>query len=213
MPENISDKTAEILIDIGSVNFNIQNPFKLTSGKLSPVYCDCRRIISFPEEREKLINFAVSKIKEQKFYKQISNISGGETAGIPFSALIAAKLKLPMTYIRKQTKKFGKKEQIEGILKKSEKVVLVEDLLTDGGSKRDFINALEKKGAYVKAVFVIFNYGIFEDYFYHGENKIKLIYLTSWKSILKIAKRKKKISDSNSKIVHEFLTKMGIKNL
>ena len=108
MVKNISEKAAEILIDLKCINFSPKKQFKLTSGKKSPVYCDCRRIISFPEEREKLIDFGISKLKEKPKFKKISNIAGGESAGIPFAAFIAQKLNLPMTYIRKEKKNLVK---------------------------------------------------------------------------------------------------------
>ena len=212
MLDNISDKAAEILINIGSVNFSPDKPYKLTSGKYSPVYCDCRRIISFPNERKELMDFAIAKISERGLLKKITNISGGETAGIPFSSFIASELNLPMTYIRKQKKEFGRKEQIEGIMDQSDKVVLVEDLLTDGGSKLDFIRAIENKGAQVSAIFVIFNYGIFGNYFSYNEKKIDLVYLTKWENILKVAKIKKKISDKDITKIWSFLNDLGVKN-
>ena len=109
MLDNISDKAAEILIDIGSVNFSPNKPFKLTSGKYSPVYCDCRRIISFPKERKMLMDFAINIISKKGILKKITNISGGETAGIPFSSFIASELELPMTYIRKKKRIWEKR--------------------------------------------------------------------------------------------------------
>ena len=109
---SIATKTAEILINIEAVKFNIDEPFKLTSGKKSPVYCDCRKIISFPNnERKMLIKFAVEILKSQKFFKNIDVIAGGETAGIPFASFISSKLDLSMVYIRKETKKFGRKKK------------------------------------------------------------------------------------------------------
>ncbi len=213
MSENIYEKTAEILIDIGSVNFSPDKPFKLTSGKLSPVYCDCRKIISFPKERNILMKYAKKKITDQSFYKGISNIAGGETAGIPFASFLADKLNQPMTYIRKKKKDFGKKERIEGILNKNDKVILVEDLLTDGGSKIDFINAIHDKGSKVIAIFVIFNYGVFNELFYLKKKKIKLIYLTNWKNILKIAKKKGVLQNEEVQKISEFLISLGVKNL
>ena len=106
LENKISFKSAEILLNLGCVNFSPKKQFKLTSGKFSPVYCDCRRLISFPKERKKLINYAVQKIKNSKNFKKINNIAGGESAGIPFATLIAQKLKYPMVYIRKEQKKF-----------------------------------------------------------------------------------------------------------
>ena len=118
---SIATKTAEILIDIEAVKFNIDEPFKLTSGKKSPVYCDCRKIISFPYERKILIKFAIEILKNQKFFKNIDVIAGGETAGIPFASFISSKLDLSMVYIRKETKKFGGKKKNRGLIKKKSK--------------------------------------------------------------------------------------------
>lgn len=212
MSNSIAELAAEILINIGSVNFSPQKPYQLTSGKLSPVYCDCRRIISFPEERKKLINFSKQKILSDKYLHDITNISGGETAGIPFATLLASNLNLPMTYIRKKKKDFGIKEQIEGLMTKSDKVILVEDLITDGGSKLDFLKAIGNKGAKIKAIFVIFNYGIVNNDFKFRNKKIKLIELTTWKYILKVAKKKQILSEKDIKIILKFLYELGVKN-
>jgi len=212
MVKNISEQAAEILINLKCINFSPKKQFKLTSGKKSPVYCDCRRIISFPEEREKLIDFGISKLKEKPKFKKISNIAGGESAGIPFAAFIAQKLNLPMTYIRKEKKKFGKNSQIEGLLNQKDNVLLAEDLMTDGGSKLIFLDALEKLGAYVSGIFVIFNYGIIKDYYLFKKKKIDVISLTNWSHVLNVASRKKILKDNEVKIVESFLEKMKVKS-
>ena len=209
---NIHEKTAEILIKIGSVNFNTKKKFTLTSGKLSPVYCDCRRIISFPKERKILINYASELLMRKKYFKKITNIAGGETAGIPFASYLSSKLNLPMTYIRKEKKKFGKKERIEGIMTKQDYVVLAEDLITDGGSKFDFLDSIRKKGAMTKAIFVIFNYGIYNESITFRKEKIDLLYLTNWKSILKVAKKRKILTEKDILVIFNFLKEIGVKN-
>ena len=114
-----------------------------------------------------------------------------------------------MTYIRKEKKKFGKKSQIEGVLNKKDYVILVEDLITDGGSKLEFLKALENKGALVKAIFVIFNYGIHLNYFNYNGNKINLIYLTSWKYVLDVVKKKKILKDNELLVVFNFLKNLN----
>ena len=103
----------------------------------------------------------------------IQNIAGGESAGIPFASFIAQKMNLPLSYIRKEKKKFGKNSQIEGIIKPSEKVLLIEDLMTDGGSKIKFIESILEVKAKIKTIFVIFNYGINIDYFEFKRKKLK----------------------------------------
>ena len=185
--------TAEILLDLKCINFSPKKQFKLTSGKKSPIYCDCRRLISFPKEMKTITNLAVKKIKSLNNLKKISNIAGGESAGIPFATLIASKLNLPMTYIRKEKKKFGKNSQIEGVIKPKENVILVEDLMTDGGSKLRFFQALENAKCDTKALFVIFNYGIIEKNFKFKKKKISLISLTNWSAVLKVARKKKSL--------------------
>lgn len=210
--EKISIQSAEILIDIGSVNFNVKKRFKLTSGKLSPVYCDCRRIISFPSERKKLISFLIKKLKSKDYFKSINNISGGETAGIPFASFVSSKLNLPMTYIRKQKKEFGRREQIEGIIKEKDEVLLIEDLITDGGSKWDFLKAVKEKKAITRAIAVIFNYGLYENFITYKKKEIDLISLTNWKYILYVAKKKEILSKKDINYIQNFLISLGIKN-
>ena len=212
MVKNISEEAAEILIDLKCINFSPKKQFKLTSGKKSPIYCDCRRIISFPEEREKLIDFGISKLKEKPKFKKISNIAGGESAGIPFAAFIAQKLNLPMTYIRKEKKKFGKNSQIEGLLNQKDNVLLAEDLMTDGGSKLIFLDAIDRLGANIIGIFVIFNYGIIKHYYLFKKKKIDVISLTSWSHVLNVASRKKILKNDEVKIVESFLEKMKVKS-
>ena len=204
--------TAEILLNLKCINFSPKKQFKLTSGKKSPIYCDCRRLISFPKEMKTITNLAVKKIKSLNNLKNISNIAGGESAGIPFATLIASKLNLPMTYIRKEKKKFGKNSQIEGVIKPKENVILVEDLMTDGGSKLRFFQALENAKCNTKALFVIFNYGIIEKSFNFKKKKITLISLTNWHTVLKVAKKKNIINEIDIMIINDFLKSIGVKN-
>ncbi len=212
MFKTIPEKAAEILIDLKCINFNPKKQFKLTSGKKSPVYCDCRRIISFPKERKKLIDFGISKLKEESKFNKVTNIAGGESAGIPFAAFIAQKLNLPMTYIRKEKKKFGKNSQIEGLLSQKDHVLLTEDLMTDGGSKLKFLDTIDKSGANISGIFVIFNYGIIKDYFLFKKKKIDVISLTNWNNVLSVASRKKILRYEEVEIVKSFLENMKIKS-
>ena len=108
----MSEIIAEKLIDIESVQFSFNNHFTLTSGLKSPVYVDCRKIISFVEERTLIMDTAIKYINENKL--EFDLVAGGETAGIPYAAFISEKIKKPMVYIRKQPKGFGKNQQIEG---------------------------------------------------------------------------------------------------
>ena len=179
-------KIANILLSIGCVNINFKNKFTLTSGKKSPVYVDCRKLVSFPKEREIIINEMSKQIKD--IYKGEIIVAGGETAGIPYSSFISQKLKLPMVYIRKQPKGFGKGKLIEGEFRKKSKSILIEDMATDGGSKLHFINSMRKAHLSVKDIFVVFFYDIYPS---AKENmkkmRVNLNYLASWKDILEVS--------------------------
>lgn len=179
-------KIANILLSIGCVNINFKNKFILTSGKKSPVYVDCRKLVSFPKEREIIINEMSKQIKD--IYKGEIIVAGGETAGIPYSSFISQKLKLPMVYIRKQPKGFGKGKLIEGEFRKESKSILIEDMATDGGSKIHFINSMRKAHLSVKDIFVVFFYDIYPN---AKENmkkmRVNLNYLASWKDILEVS--------------------------
>ena len=209
---SIALKAAEILIDIKAIKFNTQNPYKLTSGKISPVYCDCRKIISFPRERKLLIQFAIELLKSQSFFCEIDVLAGGETAGIPFASFLASDLDLSMIYIRKKEKEFGRRKKIEGLLKKNQSVVLVEDLITDGGSKVGFIQSLLNEKSKILCMLVIFNYGIFRNEYSLQGYKTKLLYLTSWREILIIAEKKGILLNNDYIIVKKFLKDFGVKN-
>ena len=211
--KKISNETAGILLKKKCIEFSFKKKFQLTSGRKSIVYCDCRKIISYTNERDKLINFALKKIKLDKTLNSITNIAGGESAGIPYASLLAQKLKLPLSYIRKERKKFGKKSQIEGNIKYNDKVLLVEDLITDGSSKYNFIEAVEEVGGRIKAIFVIFNYGINKEFLEYNGKKIKIISLAKWEDVLNILKLKNIFPQKEISSIVNFLSSMGIKNL
>ena len=185
--KNNKEKIANLLLSIGCVNINFKNQFTLTSGKKSPVYVDCRKLISFPKERELIINEMSKQIKSK--YKDNSTIiAGGETAGIPYSSFLCQKMKYPMIYIRKSPKGFGKGKLIEGEFKKNTQSILVEDMATDGGSKLQFIKALRQNKLKVKDIYVIFYYGIYPKAKKNiSKMKVNLNYLTSWRDILTIS--------------------------
>ena len=201
----MSVEIAKILIDIKSVNFSFKNHFTLTSGLKSPVYVDCRRIISFIKEREIIIDRAINYLHNNNINTEI--IAGGETAGIPYASLIAQKQKKSMIYIRKKPKRFGINKQIEGEYKKGQTALLVEDLATDGGSKIIFINALREAGLKVKDIFVIFYYNIFnfENSDLHKLN-VKIHSLCTWKDIINYIESNKIYSNDDIQNLKQFLS-------
>ena len=184
-----AQRAAKILLDIEAVNFRPDDPYTFTSGRKSPSYIDCRRIISFPSARRELSRLAVELIERDIGSGEIDVVAGGETAGIPFAAWIADALEQPMIYVRKQPKGFGRMAQIEGELPEGARVLLVEDLTTDGGSKVRFIEALRKAGATVAHTYVVFHYGIFaESLATMAELGVKLHALATWWDVLDVAR-------------------------
>ena len=159
--KTIAEQTAHAYLDTGAVRFMADKPFIFTSGWASPVYNDSRWLISFPDVRKKLMDFAVETIDREVGRDKIDAIAGGETAGIPFAAWVAERMHLPMQYVRKKPKGFGRGAQIEGKLDPGQRVLLVEDLATDGRSKVNFVKALRDADAKCEHCFVIFWYDIY----------------------------------------------------
>lgn len=185
----IAETTAKMLLEIDAVHFSTDKPFTFTSGIASPVYIDCRKIISYPRIREMITNFAVSILWRDVGFEQFDSIAGGETAGIPFAAWIASEMGMPMQYVRKKQKGFGREAQIEGTLIEKQRVLLVEDLTTDGGSKINFCNALRKAGAQADHTIVVFYYDIFKQTREMlNANGITLHSLATWWDVLAVCK-------------------------
>ena len=161
MTTDIPALAAKLLIEIKAVHFNAAEPYTFTSGWKSPVYVDCRRIIAFPRARRAVVDFAVETILREIGFEAVDVVAGGETAGIPFAAWIADRLAVPMQYVRKKPKGFGRDAQIEGVLADGARTLLVEDLATDAKSKVNFVGALRDAGQVVTDAFVVFHYGIF----------------------------------------------------
>ena len=204
--DNFRNKTAKILLSIKAINIQPNKPFKLTSGRLSPVYVDCRKIISYLKERRMIIDMGSKLIKKEINLKKIDCIAGGETAGIPYASWISEKLNKPMVYIRKKPKGFGKQSQIEGEIKKNSTVLLIEDLSTDGKSKINFCNAIKKAGGRIKDIFVIFNYDVYSDIIFK-KNNLKLHFLTNWKFVIKNLKKKNSFKKSEILEIENFISK------
>ena len=205
-PELVAELTARMLFEIEAVHFMTEKPFIFTSGKASPVYIDCRKIISFPRVRSTLMDFGAAKLAQDIGFEQFDAVAGGETAGIPFAAFIAERLNLPMQYVRKKSKGFGRDARIEGDIKKGQKILLVEDLTTDGGSKLSFAEAIRDAGAEVKHTFVVFYYDIFKDSMKKlNDNDLSLHYLATWWDVLNYAKKTDKFDKKTLFSVEDYL--------
>jgi orotate phosphoribosyltransferase len=199
-------RASELLIEIGAVHFNEDDPFIFTSGWASPVYVDCRKLISFPRQRREIIQLAAEEIDRSISRERFSLVAGGETAGIPLAAWIAEYFFLPMIYVRKNPKGFGRMNQIEGMLEPGTHAILVEDLTTDGKSKINFCNALRRAGAVVEQAVVIFYYGVYPDAEKNlDEAAITLHALTDWRTTLDVARASKYFDTKQADVVEEFL--------
>ena len=182
--------TARMLLEIKAVNFEVENPYKLASGLVSPSYIDCRELISYPAIRTTLIDFMVATVQRDAGFEAFDSVAGGETGGIPYGAWMADRMGLPMQYVRKQPKGYGKGSQVEGVLHEGQRVLLAEDMTTDGGSKIKFVDAIRQAGGVCHHTALVFFYDIFpktiENLADHG---ITLHYLATWHDVLTEAKR------------------------
>ncbi len=202
----IAEMTAKMLLEINAIHFDSEKPYMFTSGLASPVYIDCRKLISYPRIRETLMDFSVSVLLRDVGFEQFDAVAGGETAGIPFAAWIAAKMGLPMLYVRKKPKGFGRDAQIEGDISEGQRVLLVEDLTTDGGSKIKFCEALRRAGATVNHTIVVFYYDIFAQTRAILEaHEIKLHSLATWWDVLAVCNKNNYFDSKTLSEVEAFL--------
>ncbi|GHE05016.1 orotate phosphoribosyltransferase [Defluviimonas sp. 20V17] len=206
--EEIARLTARMLLEIKAVHFNADKPFTLASGLPSPTYIDCRKLISYPRIRSTLMDFLACTVLREAGFEAFDNIAGGETAGIPFAAMMAERLGLPMTYVRKKPKGYGRNARIEGVMTEGQRVLLVEDLTTDGGSKLSFVDAIRDTGASCGHTAVIFYYGIFpETVKTLGDHGVQLHHLCSWWDVLQEARAQEAFDTATLREVEAFLTR------
>ncbi|MGA0925264.1 MAG: orotate phosphoribosyltransferase [Lutimaribacter sp.] len=204
--QEIARLTARMLLEIKAVNFNSTEPFTLASGLPSPSYIDCRKLISHPRIRATLMDFLAITVMREAGFEAFDNIAGGETAGIPFAALMAERLALPMTYVRKKPKGYGRNARIEGEMNEGQRVLLVEDLTTDGGSKLSFVDAIRDTGATCAHTAVIFYYDIFPETIKTlGDHGVQLHHLCTWWDVLAEAKEQAAFSEETLAEVESFL--------
>lgn len=196
--EKVSEKVAEILVDVGCVIFRPHQPFRFDSGILSPVYVDNRLLISNPSQREKIIKHFVDKIKE---IGKSDVIAGTAVAGIPHAAWIAKKLNLPMVFVRAQPKDHGRKNQVEGSIRRGQTVLVVEDMVSTAGSSRRVVSALRKLGAKVTDEIAIYTHELSEADKNFNKLKVKFHHLTDLESVAHAAIKKGLLKDEQIKII------------
>ena len=200
----MAELVARMLWEIKAVHFNAAQPYKLSSGMASPVYIDCRKLLSFPRIRSTVMDFAASTLLRDAGFEQFDCIAGGETAGIPFAALLADRLGLPMIYVRKQPKGHGRNAQIEGNMPEGSRVLVIEDLTTAGGSMFKFIDAVRAAGGVVDHGIALFFYDIFGQQRF-TDGKVRLHHISTWRNVLAVAKAQKLFDDKTLSEVEAFL--------
>ncbi|HRO15159.1 MAG TPA: orotate phosphoribosyltransferase [Paracoccus sp. (in: a-proteobacteria)] len=206
-PEEIARLTARMLLEIRAVHFNASEPYTYASGLKGPTYIDCRKLISYPRIRGTLMDFLAATVMRNAGFEAFDNVAGGETAGIPFAAMMAERLGLPMTYVRKKPKGYGRNARIEGEMREGQRVLLVEDLTTDGGSKLSFVDAIRETGAACGHTAVVFYYGIFPDTIGRlSDHGVSLHHLCTWWDVLAEARESGAFDQGTLAEVETFLT-------
>ena len=206
----VSKKVAEMLLSTESIAVYKDKPFVFVSGRISPVYIDCRKLLSFAAEREYIVT-ALAKVAETDIgLNNIDVVAGGETAGIPYASFVSHIIKKPMIYIRKQPKGYGGTKQIEGILKAGQRVLMVEDLITDGLSKMRFNIGIRGAGAKMTHCLCVFDYASDRLNLHEGKinlarNDIDLYVLANWDDVLDTGLSKSYFTEDSSRQILEFL--------
>ncbi|MBI2985808.1 MAG: orotate phosphoribosyltransferase [Deltaproteobacteria bacterium] len=209
-PEAWKLAIAEMLLQTESIQVYQERPFVFVSGRISPVYIDCRRLLSFPDVREAIVAQLAKVVEEAIGLDVIDVVAGGETAGIPYAAFVAQKIHKPMIYVRKSPKGYGRTKQIEGVLKPGQRVLLVEDLITDGLSKVRFNIGIRAEGAKITHCLCVFEYssgrlGLHEGRETLAKHEIQLHTLVDWDDVLSTGLSKKYFSDEASRQILDFL--------
>jgi len=183
--ESVASNLAEKLLDIEAIKLSPNKPFKWASGWNSPIYCDNRLSLSYPDVRTLVKDNLAEAIKV--YFEDVEAIAGVATAGIPQGALIADKLNLPFLYVRSKSKSHGLTNMIEGRLEKDQKIVVVEDLVSTGGSSLAAVEALRNSGGDVMGMLSIFTYGFPVARQNFEKANVSLVYLSEYSILLELA--------------------------
>lgn len=209
-PDEWKIAIAEMLLKTESIQIYKERPFVFVSGRISPVYIDCRKLLSFPDVREAIVDQMAKTVEKEIGLDVVDVVAGGETAGIPYAAFVSQKIHKPMIYVRKNPKGYGQTKQIEGVLNAGQRVLLVEDLITDGLSKVRFNIGIRAEGAKITHCLCIFEYGSNRLGLHEGKetlakHEIRLHTLVNWDDVLSTGLSKKYFSDEQSKQILDFL--------
>lgn len=199
---NIPHQIASYLLKIEAVSLRPHQPFTWTSGIKSPIYCDNRLTMSFPEIRDYIAESFAAVIREQ--YPEAEAIAGTATAGIPHAAFVSQKMNLPMSYIRDKAKGHGKENLIEGLIKPGQKVVMIEDLISTGGSSLKAAQAVKDAGAEPLAVLAIFSYQLDKAVQAFAEAGIPLQSLSNYGALIEVALSENRIQEQDVELLQSW---------
>jgi orotate phosphoribosyltransferase len=200
--QKIAQQTAESLLQINAIKLNPKNPFTWASGWQSPIYCDNRVALSYPDIRTNLCQWISSEIRSN--YDSDIIIAGVATGAIGIGMLVAQELGLPFIYVRPEPKKHGRKNQIEGKLDSGQKVVVIEDLISTGKSSLNAVNALREAKSEVLGMLALFTYGFPQAALAFEEADVKLQTLCDYSQLLNVALSQNKITETESQNLNEW---------
>ncbi len=202
MNQEISKKIAGVLLEIQAIKLRPNDPFTWASGWKSPIYCDNRMSLSYPDARTKIKNALSNSIREN--FPEVEAIAGVATAGIPQGALVAEALDLPFIYVRSKAKVHGMGNQIEGKVVKGQKVVVIEDLISTAGSSLKAIQSLRESEIDVLGMMAIFTY----EFPVAEQNlkaaKVPVFTLSNYSTLIDVALERKIIDESNVNLLQEW---------
>ena len=199
---DIAKQVAKSLLQINAIILQPNNPFKWAAGWKSPIYCDNRKTLSYPEIRTNIKQGLAAIVKNH--YKGANVIAGVATAGIPHGALVAEELGLPFIYVRSKAKEHGKQNQIEGFFEEGQSVILVEDLISSGKSSLDSAQVLKDAGMNVKGMVSIFTYGFDAAAENFKKAECEYVSLCDYSTLLPIAKEQQYIEKSDLTVLNKW---------
>ena len=195
----MEEQVAKILLELNAVALSLDPPFTWASGRLSPIYCDNRLIISSPRHRKQVAASFVARIRAAGWRPDV--IAGTATAGIPHAAWVADAMDLPMVYVRGAAKGHGKQNRIEGSLTAGSKVVLIEDLISTGGSSIEAARGVQEAGGDLLGVAAIFTYGLPRAKERFGQAQMDFVTLTDFNTLMAVAVAEGTLSPDDQQVI------------
>ena len=201
---------AKLLLQINAIKLKPETPFTWSSGKKSPIYCDNRLILSYPEIRQNIAETLTAYAQQE--FKKTEIIAGVATAGIPHGVLIAHTMNLPFVYVRSSEKKHGRKNKIEGELGQNKKVLIIEDLISTGKSSLHVANTLKNYGCEILGILSIFNYNFITTKEMFKQEKMKIFSLCNFNDLIIVGEEENYISKNQLTIIKDWHVNFYSKN-